>query len=206
MSTAERPKPRGRPLLGVLRLSSLNSFGIFLVLGVIFTLVSPSHRLIDPDNLTVFLGPRRGVQHRGPRRGPAHDLRRVRPLGGIDPRVLLVLRDEARVCRDQHLRGLRCSRSSSAPAIGFLNGYITVRAGIPSFITTLGTMMFWRGVTIFWSEGLQKPFDTTRTSSSPGCCRTPWAASFPCSFSGSSASPSCSGLRCTGGRSGTGST
>lgn len=30
--------------------------------------------------------------------------------------------------------------------LGFLNGLLVVRTGIPSFIATLGTMMFWRGV------------------------------------------------------------
>jgi simple sugar transport system permease protein len=33
----------------------------------------------------------------------------------------------------------------SGAALGLLNGLITVRFNIPSFITTLGTMMFWRG-------------------------------------------------------------
>ena len=37
--------------------------------------------------------------------------------------------------------------------IGFLNGFITVRAGIPSFITTLGTMMFWRGILLAVTGG-----------------------------------------------------
>lgn len=30
--------------------------------------------------------------------------------------------------------------------LGFINGFITTKTGIPSFIVTLGTMMFWRGV------------------------------------------------------------
>ncbi len=42
--------------------------------------------------------------------------------------------------------------------LGFLNGIITVKAGIPSFITTLGTMMFWRGITLLLSRGYQRPF------------------------------------------------
>lgn len=35
---------------------------------------------------------------------------------------------------------------------GLVNGLITVRTGISSFITTLGTMMFWRGVLYVWSR------------------------------------------------------
>lgn len=42
--------------------------------------------------------------------------------------------------------------------LGFLNGIITVKAGIPSFITTLGMMMFWRGFTLLLSQGYQRSF------------------------------------------------
>jgi len=44
--------------------------------------------------------------------------------------------------------------------LGFLNGFITTKARIPSFITTLGTMMLWRGVTLLLSLGQTRPFDT----------------------------------------------
>ncbi|MEM2890650.1 MAG: ABC transporter permease [Candidatus Hadarchaeum sp.] len=37
--------------------------------------------------------------------------------------------------------------------IGLLNGVVTVKAGIPSFITTLGTMMFWRGILLAVTGG-----------------------------------------------------
>jgi len=37
--------------------------------------------------------------------------------------------------------------------IGFLNGLITLRARIPSFVTTLGMMMFWRGILLAVSKG-----------------------------------------------------
>lgn len=40
-----------------------------------------------------------------------------------------------------------------AACIGFLNGTITLRAGIPSFITTLGTMMFLRGIMLAVTGG-----------------------------------------------------
>jgi ribose/xylose/arabinose/galactoside ABC-type transport system permease subunit len=43
--------------------------------------------------------------------------------------------------------------------LGFLNGLITTKARIPSFITTLGTMMLWRGMTLILSQGFQRPFD-----------------------------------------------
>ena len=42
--------------------------------------------------------------------------------------------------------------------IGLLNGLITVKTGIPSFLTTLGTMLFWRGVMLGLSGGQTIPF------------------------------------------------
>lgn len=40
-----------------------------------------------------------------------------------------------------------------ATSLGFLNGFITLKAGIPSFISTLGMMMFWRGVLLAITGG-----------------------------------------------------
>lgn len=37
--------------------------------------------------------------------------------------------------------------------VGILNGFITLKLQIPSFITTLGSMMFWRGIVIFLTGG-----------------------------------------------------
>ncbi len=43
---------------------------------------------------------------------------------------------------------------------GLLNGLITVKGQIPSFITTLGTMMLWRGVILLITGGHTRPTDT----------------------------------------------
>ncbi|RKX53650.1 MAG: ABC transporter permease [Thermotoga sp.] len=40
-----------------------------------------------------------------------------------------------------------------AIGIGIMNGVITIFTGIPSFITTLGTMMFWRGIILAVTGG-----------------------------------------------------
>ena len=56
MSTAPVRSSRPHALAGLVRLTSLNVFILFLLISVIFTLLSPSHRLIDPDNITVYLG------------------------------------------------------------------------------------------------------------------------------------------------------
>jgi len=45
-----------------------------------------------------------------------------------------------------------------ATAIGFINGILTLRTGVPSFITTLGTMMFWRGVLLAVTGGFTISF------------------------------------------------
>ena len=37
--------------------------------------------------------------------------------------------------------------------IGAVNGLVTIYARIPSFITTLGAMMFWRGIALYLSQG-----------------------------------------------------
>ena len=47
--------------------------------------------------------------------------------------------------------------------IGLLNGVITLRLGIPSFITTLGTMLIWQAGTLFVHGASSQPF-----SPSPG--------------------------------------
>jgi len=43
--------------------------------------------------------------------------------------------------------------------IGALNGLIVTRTGIPSFIATLGAMLFWRGMTIFVFGTGSTPFN-----------------------------------------------
>jgi simple sugar transport system permease protein len=43
-------------------------------------------------------------------------------------------------------------------AIGFLNGIITLRLGIPSFIATLGTSFFWEAATYFVHGTSSQPF------------------------------------------------
>jgi len=42
--------------------------------------------------------------------------------------------------------------------IGFLNGVIIVKSRVPSFIITLGSMYFWRGIIIFISQAQNETF------------------------------------------------
>lgn len=43
-------------------------------------------------------------------------------------------------------------------SIGAINGFLTIRMGLPSFIATLGAMMFWRGVVQIVSQGFAESF------------------------------------------------
>jgi simple sugar transport system permease protein len=42
--------------------------------------------------------------------------------------------------------------------IGLLNGLLVIKTKMPSFIATLGAMMFWRGIVLFLSKGFTEPF------------------------------------------------
>lgn len=43
--------------------------------------------------------------------------------------------------------------------IGLLNGAITIRFGLPSFIVTLGALLFWRGAVLLYNGAVQVRFD-----------------------------------------------
>ncbi len=47
-----------------------------------------------------------------------------------------------------------------AVALGAINGLVTLSFGIPSFITTLGAMLIWRGAVLLISGGWPPPFPT----------------------------------------------
>ncbi|MFZ4615498.1 MAG: ABC transporter permease [Rectinemataceae bacterium] len=153
---------RSRPklLTELIRLPSLTIFILFLLLGVIFTLLSPSYRLISLDNMAVYLG--LGAEFNI----VALAVGLLMITGEFDLSVGSIMVFCSFVVMKLVYAGVNIYLASAitlaiGAGIGYLNGFITVRARIPSFITTLGTMMFWRGVTVFWSEGLQKPFDTS---------------------------------------------
>jgi len=44
-------------------------------------------------------------------------------------------------------------------AVGLSNGLITVKTGMPSFIVTIGAMMFWRGIVLVVADGRMVPFE-----------------------------------------------
>jgi len=42
--------------------------------------------------------------------------------------------------------------------IGLINGLLVIKTRMPSFIATLGAMMFWRGIVLFLSKGFTEPY------------------------------------------------
>lgn len=44
-------------------------------------------------------------------------------------------------------------------AIGLSNGFVTLRFGLPSFIVTLGALLFWRGAALLYNGAVQVRFD-----------------------------------------------
>ena len=137
---------------------SLDVFIIFILLFITFLILSPGHRFISKDNMDVFFS--------------------IGSEFTIVPIVvgMLMIAGEFDLSVGSNLVfcsfiffklldiGVNVWLSAFLTIlvgtfIGFLNGIITVKAKIPSFITTLGTMMLWRGVTLFWSQGLQKALE-----------------------------------------------
>ena len=137
---------------------SLDVFIIFVLLFLTFLILSPGHRFISKDNMDVFFS--------------------IGSEFTIVPIVvgMLMIAGEFDLSVGSNLVfcsfiffklidiGVNVCLSSFLTIlvgtfVGFSNGFITVKAKIPSFITTLGTMMLWRGVTLFWSQGLQKALE-----------------------------------------------
>ncbi len=143
-----------------IRMRSLSVFIIFLLLGTVFALFSSGHRFISRENLEVFLA--YGAEFNI----IAIAVGMLMIAGEFDLSVGSILVFCSFVLlklvnAGTHILLATILTLGVGVLIGLLHGFITVRARIPSFITTLGAMLFWRGVTLFWSEGLQKPLETT---------------------------------------------
>jgi simple sugar transport system permease protein len=134
---------------------SLNVFIIFLLLFIVFSVFSPGNRFVSKDNIIIFLSTTAEF---------AIIVLAVAMLmiaGEFDLSVgsILVFCSYAFVRLFDsgiHILLAVILTLGIGSVIGLFNGIITVRAKIPSFITTLGAMLLWRGVTLFWSGGEQK--------------------------------------------------
>ena len=100
------------------------------------------------------------TRHRRAGRRHPDDRRRVRPVGGLGVRAVA----------DADGRGHRASwgvppelgdpvwASPSRWSVGYINGWITLAFGIPSFVTTLGMLFMARSIATVLSGGFPPPF------------------------------------------------
>ena len=133
----------------------MNTFIIAAMLFALFSIFSPGRYFASPDNLLIFLSTEAEFAIIALAVGVLMiagefdlsvgsvvafcSLTFIKLLGaGVNPVLALLL---------TILVGM---------VVGLFNGIITVKAQIPSFITTLGGLLMWRGITLFWSGGLQQ--------------------------------------------------
>ncbi|MGQ9473224.1 MAG: ABC transporter permease [Candidatus Caldatribacteriaceae bacterium] len=133
---------------------------VLILMVIIFAFFSPERRFVDPDNLRVLfsLGAEFSIIALG--------VGMLMICGEFDLSIGSILV----FCSFVFLKLFESQLSLSLIALltvvtggvlGLINALITVRGGIPSFVTTLGTMMFWRGFTILLSGGEQTPCDVS---------------------------------------------
>lgn len=138
-----------------IRMRSLNVFIIFALLFAVFSIFSPGHRFISKDNMVVFLAA--GAEYNI----VAIVVGMLMISGEFDLSVGSVLVLTSYVFLRLFDSGVHILLAliltlGVGAIIGIIHGLITVKAKIPSFITTLGGMLLWRGVTLFWSGGEQR--------------------------------------------------
>jgi simple sugar transport system permease protein len=139
----------------LIKMRSLNVFFIFLLLFIVFSVFSPGHRFLSKENILIFLAASSEFNI------IAIVVAMLMIAGEFDLSVGSILV----FCSFTFLKlfdsGMNVLLAliinlGIGSMLGFFNGIITVKTKIPSFITTLGAMLLWRGVTLFWSGGLQK--------------------------------------------------
>ncbi len=116
----------------------------FLLAVFIFWLFSPGHRFLDPRNLAAMakLTPDLGVVALG--------VGLLMICGEFDLSVASILPLCSYIFTQLLLRGVNPFLAflivlPCGAILGMFNGVLVVRTGLPSFIITLSTMMFWRG-------------------------------------------------------------
>ncbi len=127
-----------------IHLSTLSTPLVFLLAILIFWLLSPGHRFLDPRNLAAMakLTPDLGVVALG--------VGVLMIAGEFDLSVAAVLPLTSYIFAQLLIAGVNPFLAflivlPCGALLCLLNGVIVVRTGLPSFIVTLSTMMFWRG-------------------------------------------------------------
>jgi simple sugar transport system permease protein len=151
---AEKGSSPNRFTEALVRMRALNVFIIFLVLFVVFSVFSPGNRFISRENMKIFLSA--GAEFNI----VAIVVGMLMIAGEFDLSVGSILVFSSWNFYVLYNAGVHVLVAlilvlCIGGVVGFINGIITVKARIPSFITTLGTMLLWRGVTLLWSGGLQ---------------------------------------------------
>jgi simple sugar transport system permease protein len=136
---------RTRPRLERLNLGELSTPIAFLLAIFIFAVFSPGHRFLDPRNLGAMakLTPDMGVVALG--------IGMLMIAGEFDLSIASVLPFCSFIFTQFLIAGLNPFLAfvlvlPIGAAFGLVNGVLVVRTGLPSFIITLSTMLFWRGL------------------------------------------------------------
>ncbi|MEN3203141.1 MAG: hypothetical protein ABDK87_05365, partial [Atribacterota bacterium] len=134
-----------------LRYRASNTFLVFVGLVVFFSLLTPNYLFIDRRNIAALgkLFPDLGIVALG--------VGVLMICGEFDLSVSSVLPFCSYIFVRLLYRGIPpfwafWAALGVGALLGLVNGFITVKTKMPSFITTLGTMMFWRGVLYIWSK------------------------------------------------------
>jgi len=141
-------------------ISFLGTLGIFLVLIILLTFFTPERNFMSLDNIRnlLFFGPEF--------MGIALGAGMLMIAGEFDLSVGSVLAFCSFVFVKLFAMGINpfivtIITLICGGVIGMINGLITTKGRIPSFIATLGTMMFWRGITVLISGGKIIPLDAS---------------------------------------------
>jgi len=118
---------------------------VFIVTIAVFWAFSPGHRFLDPHNVAAIakLTPDLGVVSLG--------IGILMVCGEFDLSIASVLPTCSYIFTQLLIAGVDPFVAfvlllPTGAAFGMINGFLVVRTGLPSFIITLSTMLFWRGV------------------------------------------------------------
>jgi ribose/xylose/arabinose/galactoside ABC-type transport system permease subunit len=151
-------KKEGEMIRKVLTYANLSTFLALVTIITFFGLFSPSHTFIGLRNLHILMikAAQFGIVGLG--------IGLLMISGEFDLSVGSILLFSSLVFLKMYQAGLDLFISGLIAActgmfVGLINALITVKGRIPSFIATLGTMMFWRGFTYLFSPGTERGID-----------------------------------------------
>jgi simple sugar transport system permease protein len=147
---ANEMKPARQPLISVLAFRELSSLVMLAVVVAIFFAIAGD--FLSRENITVILetAPELGIVAAG--------VTVLMICGEFDLSVGSVFALAPIFTASVMNWGVPAGVAFAAVLVfcgllGALNGFVTIRFGIPSFITTLGAMMVWRGIVLLVTGG-----------------------------------------------------